>query len=54
MSAKQRKLFELRLKLNEGRKKNQAAVVDEKKRVDGADLEAMTRIFGKIRAALDA
>ena len=37
MSAKQRKLFELRLKLNEGRKKNQAAVVDEKKRVDAPE-----------------
>ena len=37
MSAKQRKLFELRLKLNEGRKKNQAAVVEEKKRVDAPD-----------------
>ena len=37
MSAKQRKLFELRLKLNEGRKKNQAAVVEEKKRVDAPE-----------------
>ena len=37
MSAKKRKLFELRLKLNEGRKKNQAAVVDEKKRTDAPE-----------------
>ena len=37
MSAKQRKLFELRLKLNEGRKLNQKAVVDEKKRVDAPE-----------------
>ena len=37
MSAKKRKLFELRLKLNEGRKKNQAAVVDEKKRTDALE-----------------
>lgn len=37
MSDKQRRLFELRLKLNEGRKKNQAAVIEEKKRVDAPE-----------------
>ena len=34
MDARQRKLFELRLKLNESRKANQSAVVAEKKRKD--------------------
>jgi pre-mRNA-splicing factor SYF2 len=34
MDARQRKLFELRLKLNESRKANQSAVVAEKRRVD--------------------
>lgn len=35
MDPRQRKLFELRLKLNESRKANQSAVVAEKRRADG-------------------
>jgi hypothetical protein len=37
LTPKQRKLFELRLKLNESRKANQAAVVDEKKRKEAPE-----------------
>ena len=37
MDARQRKLFELRLKLNESRKANQSAVVAEKRRRDAPD-----------------
>lgn len=48
MDARQRKLFELRLKLNESRKANQSAVVAEKKRKDNPD---QVRQESKRRAA---
>ena len=46
MSAKKRKLFELRLELNEGRKKNRM-VVDEKKRTDAGRITNALKAQGE-------
>ena len=43
MDARQRKLFELRLKLNDSRKANQSAVVAEKRRKDAPDERGVSR-----------